>query len=376
MYVALPARKARRGRNVTRITDLPDGLLLDILGYIDYVADYRQSYHSLCLVNQRVNALAIPCLYNYVLFEEDAKPSFPLFLRTVIQAPALLLHAKDFEWTYKPNHVVLSDSAAFAEIIKGRATPNDQSWLTAMQTSELEAFVATALALMPNIENIDYQPANAPVIDPAHPPAHLQLLLSAARGVPYGMVHSFCHLSSVSLTFNPECASLVSALFRLPSLRRLCLETCDLGPQEFDKALLNSSRVLAEWECPLKTSPITELSIFADFPCEIMDIMLKSCTSLQRLWFDGWIELANQPMWMKTVGNSLLQHQNSLNHVSFNGTGYIWPGTPESAASHLRILGSLSKLRSYVGPLALLLSPQEAIKATSLPLSPASSSLR
>ncbi|KAF2632347.1 hypothetical protein BU25DRAFT_475833, partial [Macroventuria anomochaeta] len=117
IYIAPPARKARRGRQATRITELPDELLQEVFSYIVYSNTWLQTYHSLCLVNRRMNALATPALYAYFRFDWNPKPSFSLFL-TSLQAPAFTLHAKDLRWILRPNQVSLDDKAAMAGMRK------------------------------------------------------------------------------------------------------------------------------------------------------------------------------------------------------------------------------------------------------------------
>lgn len=93
-----------------------------------------------------------------------------------------------------------------------------------------EALLMILLVLMPQLKSFTYQPKDLALIDPANPPLYLLPFIGAALGGAHGARRMcFNRLSNLSVLFNPKCADHISILFRLPSLRRLRLETYYLG---------------------------------------------------------------------------------------------------------------------------------------------------
>jgi hypothetical protein len=364
IYIAPPARKARRGKNITRITDQPDELLLEIFNYIGSMRGYLRNYHSLCLVNRRFNAVCTSFLYDYIQLSEKATPSPSLLLRTISSTPRLRSFTTEFHCTQVATEIKDSDLTVLGAIMKD--WPDRQYWSAILEQGKNEALLMVLLLFMPQLRTFTKEVRDFPVIDPANPPGYLLPFLLAAQQNGPGRRPSFDHLTTLSVIFNGKHASHISALFRLPALRCLVLESCHEDLSEQADALSNISHILATWECPERSSTVAELSILADLPYRVLDIMLRSCASLQRLWLPCVIDLDIEPKWIEGLADSLLQHQSTLQHISLNDCRWLFDGLLGLATGQLRILTTFPELRSYVGPLALLLRPSEVSAGSQL----------
>lgn len=138
---------------------------------------------------------------------------------------------------------------------------------------------SSSFCLTPQMKSSLHGPCEDGLIDSAHPPRYLVPFLSTTLGINPGDTTSFSHLSCNLISFHGKHADHITTIFRLLALRRLALESCSNDPSERVEAMQNTQLILASWECPTAGSTVADLSVTADPPCEVVDIMLRSCTS-------------------------------------------------------------------------------------------------
>lgn len=327
VFATARARKIWPGQRVTNLSDFPNELLLLVVNHIKDTSETDGPLITLCLVNRRFSNLVAPILWGEVSFDTGEVPSFLLFLSTIIWRPDLALRTKVFKWSLCRNRKDdadfqgVKDFDAIAQTIKGFAVPHETRWLEHLELYDPDAFIAVALVSIANITCLDSPPINLTTLDSIYPSTWLEHLLSSARGTPFPEISNLSHFSEVALVFNATVASHISPLLKLPSLRRLHFTARDDKPG-YVCATSHLSRQLELWNCQPRTSPITKWAINADVPWGIIDVMMRSCASLHRFWFENSVWLKTEPLWLRNVGESLLQHQHSLSHVSLNGARY------------------------------------------------------
>lgn len=123
IYTAPPARRERHGKQATRITDLPDELLLQIVGYLES-PDYLYSFSSLCLVSRRFNQLAVPALYKLIDFDDRDSPVMRLLLRSILHSPDLGSLTKHLDCSREKYPVPVADVQRTLSMIKGLDLPD------------------------------------------------------------------------------------------------------------------------------------------------------------------------------------------------------------------------------------------------------------
>ncbi|KAF1937048.1 hypothetical protein EJ02DRAFT_68004 [Clathrospora elynae] len=164
------------------------------------------------------------------------------------------------------------------------------------------------------------------------PPVYLAPLLYAARGIPFEMQHHFNQLTTLDMNYSSKHPSHMSALFRLPNLECLTLFSAEMSHKEFREAYRLGPSEVNAWECPPESSRVRRLSLCSTLPSQVIDNMLRTCSSLRPFAFNGDVCVHHEPGWFHNVAKSLKIHQGSLERVRLDGAHYDWLIVPSALA--------------------------------------------
>lgn len=354
----------RRPQNLPDLASFPNELLVEIFSYLAPIPknltkesqDVDLTLRSLTLVCHRFRAIVEPLLHAHYI-------NHPYYLHLFSSKPHLWERVKSIiieedTWNYRQErfrqYLDIKDVARDLEL--------DDSWNpvdedfdlehsyeeegpeTGFEESNIErAFV---LCLTPNVEEIvfrswheDYKRRRGEENDDEYA---LIPILRAALDYPYGIVHKFEHLHSLSIDYQNLWLGRISCVFALPSLRRLVLERRDWstwgnGGPAVDDAHQN-------WACPKGTSNVQDLQLLnSQLPASIVRRPIESCRALTS--FTHQNDLGEPRAFYEEILGVLADHRESLKELLLGDPTREYNGSSESIASKVIQFSNLRHLQ-------------------------------
>jgi len=340
--------RSQAGQSRAHISGLPAEILLRIFGFIppsegrpfhhrfNPLATWgvprraaTRDYLSLALTCRAFTPAATSLLYQKYDHNWDHKTSTP-FIERLIAKPELAALVKDVKEVGSiryhigthhsvelrnrnaPSVEAMTSAITRLDIPQANAYnalfQNDQDLYTSLETALL-------VFLTPNVEKLSLN--CCPGLQKAfrargdrrwalrQPQAALLPLLYAARGIPYGQVHSFKNLRRLKLNMLGFHINTISSVLKLESLRDLVLfDYCNHGFGLDDTG--------SSWDCAPKTSNVQNIRL-DDFDCHLgsLNNLFQSCRALTS--FAITTPYSQGPPWQwSEVRNLLLMHHPGL----------------------------------------------------------------
>jgi hypothetical protein len=284
------------------IDDLPDELLLGVLQYLPKDTLNADKLHlpefdrkkidlgsllALSSTNKRFRRLVIEGLY--ATYDSDFCEPY-LFLRTMISNPYRAESVKHAILTYgslaadrKRYAGNAQDKKMVKEGLKSLKLPGWKTWATDCNSESVEVDTLHTAILMhtPNIASMSIDGCR---YDIAQDLEWLALFRHAHLGTSLGRVHRLQNLQSIRINMRDLKISYVGPVFRLPSLRKLCLEDIFGDAVHADDGSAQDSKEALQQIIPQRCNDIEEISLENTFlHTDALDVVFASTRSLKAL---------------------------------------------------------------------------------------------
>lgn len=380
----------------TSLNDLPDELIVEILGYLPgiNIDDFpypavpkRHAYRALSTLSalartsRRLNRLVIGQLYA----KYDNRFCEPyLFLRTVVSNPRLagLVRDADFRFDrarygYGPGRYAptAKDKKVIKEGLRAICDPDWKSRATACnQNRGSDEVVYSAILLCtPNITSTSYEKRVEAIY---LPPQWLYMVAKAAEGA-YGGIHRFEHLRSIKVDVLASDLIKFIALFRLQSLRKIHLcavAEYEKGPASASIRSTDKNARELERRIPPTSNNLEELILERCIYSELcLDVLVSSSRRLKTFEYNAdlgqeWGRESPTPDRSKTIVDILRRHETSLETLRIFADEQVEDMEPDRIHLHDNMT-SFTSLREIDCPVAMIALRADDMFAERLPSS-------
>ncbi|EUC41307.1 hypothetical protein COCMIDRAFT_106497 [Bipolaris oryzae ATCC 44560] len=361
-HKAAAASPSRKQNSRATINDLPDELILAILGYLSDEENSKKKILnalSLACASRRFYRIAIA--EAYALFDPHDCNAYP-FLRTVILNPqlaALVKHVKrliQFDHSNPVYEPTAQDKRVIKKAVQALEIRHWRRWVDTCNNDPRSYEVMTAMILLflPNIQTIRYTGYDRS--ESLQDAPDWSFMMNEALGCENGKIHCFENLREVRIHARDVQLFTIAPLFRLPSLRMLEL----IGVLEFHRSRRgeNNAKTLRKMVDPGRNN-IETLSLNDCFYTKsCLDFLVSTSRRLKEFqyamavdmvpWFNG----SPVPI-LRKLAKILRPHQTSLETLTIYCETEIERRKPGLLHNHsgLREFTLLKELRCPLGTL-------------------------
>jgi hypothetical protein len=303
--------RSRTAKSLATLTDLPDELILEILGYLPGI-DLNQfqlpTLVNLALTSRRFYRIVVDMLYT----KYNSHFCEPYtFLRTMILNPQLAEFVHDVDitfglWTCRKGRryaPTAKDKKTIKEGLRALGTSDWKEWATQCNEdrSNDEALQNAMLLHIPNITHLSILDIAR---DRSRRRAWFDLISKAAAGTLSRQTHRFEHLRSIKLEARTTSLSDIAPLFRLQSLRKLQLREvheygmadcniCASHREHGERTALKLQRLI-----PQACNDLDELELECTYYTKfLLEVLISSARRLKTFRYDVCLDhLSDSPI--------------------------------------------------------------------------------